>query len=121
MARRQGRWRTALVLLFGLLAPTPAMAGPYFGDWGWLWHPSRDCPRGEYSPLHYWSPELYRARAFVHPSNLDQYPAGPNPCTPATYDISTYRCRSIPPTPASAYADPAGYFGRPVGLPFTLP
>ncbi len=114
-------WRAALVLLAALLAPSSVMAGPYLGEWSWFWHPSPDCPRGEYSPLHYQAMELYRARAFLHPSNLDQYPPGPNPCATANYDLSKYRCRSLPPMPTVPYADPAGYFGRPVGLPFALP
>jgi hypothetical protein len=120
MVRKKIGWLTA-VLLLTLVAPNAALAGPYLGDWGWLWHPARDCPRGEYSPLHYWNPELYRARAFAHPSNLDEYPAGPIPCAEATYEISKYRCRSIPPMPSAPYADPAAYFGRPAVLPFALP
>jgi hypothetical protein len=120
MARKTGVWLTALLLL-GLLAPSPALAGPYLGDWGWLWHPDRDCPAGEYSPLHYWTPGLYRARALTRPSKLDEYTAGPIPCTPAPFEMSKYKCRSVPPMPTAPYADPAGYFGRPAVLPFALP
>ena len=77
MAGKHGRWGTALLLWIGLLAPATALAGPYLGDWSWCWRPARDCPRGEYSPLHYWVPGLYKVRANVHPADLDQYPAGP--------------------------------------------
>jgi hypothetical protein len=115
------RWLVAVALFLALLAPSSAMAGPYFGDWTWFWHPSPDCPRGEYSPLHYQAPEIYRVRALVHPSNIDQYPQGPTACPTVNYEFSKYRCRSNPPMPTAPYADPAGYFGRPVGLPFALP
>jgi hypothetical protein len=112
MARKQGRWRTALVLWVGLLAPGTVLAGPYLGDWGWCWHPARDCPRGEYSALHYWTPGLYKVRMYVHPSNLDQYPPGPSVPVPATFETTKYPCRSIPTAPTAPYADPAAYFGR---------
>lgn len=106
-----------LALLLGstaLMAPATADAGRYFGDWSWCWHPGCDCPKGEYCPLHYWAPGIYKVRAYVHPSNLDEYPAGPCPPVPATYETIKYPCRSVPPTPMRPYSDPAGYFGRPV-------
>jgi hypothetical protein len=112
MAERHGRLLTALVLWTVLLAPATALAGPYLGEWGWCWHPARDCPRGEYCPLHYWLPELYKVRANVHPSNLDQYPSGPCPAVPPAFQTINYRCRTIPPTPTTPYADPTGYYGR---------
>ena len=59
----------------------------------------KDCPRGDYSPLHYWTPQAYKLRAFVHPSNLDQYPPGPSEPVPAGYEWSEYRCPSLPPMP----------------------
>jgi hypothetical protein len=121
MTGTQRRCLAGLAMCVAMLAPSSAMAGPYFGDWTWFWHPSSDCPRGQYSPLHYQAMELYRVRAFVHPSNLDQYPPGPNSCAPSQYNFSNYRCRSQFPTPTLPYATPAAYFGRPVGLPFALP
>jgi hypothetical protein len=114
MRSKRGGWRAPVVLWIGLLAPGTALAGPYLGDWGWCWHQDRDCARGEYSPLHYWTPGLYKVRAYVHPSNLDQYPPGPSPSVPASFETTRYRCRSIPPTPSSPYADPTGYYGRQV-------
>src|SRR4051794_25819719 len=112
MCRKHGRKWAALGLLLLLLAPSPATAGPFLGSWSW-WQPCRDCPRGEYSPLHYWAPNLFRARAVVHPSNLDQYPPGPCPEAPAGYQFTRYPCPAIPPTPTTPYADPTGYYGRP--------
>jgi hypothetical protein len=111
MARK--RWRMVLALT-ALLAQGTAQAGPFFGDWGWCWHQARDCPRGQYSPLHYWTPMLYRARADVHRPNLDQYPPGPEPSVPPSYETTKYRCRTAPSMPKIPYADPAAYYGRSV-------
>jgi len=107
--------------LAGLLAPSAATAGPFFGDWTWFWHPSSDCPTGDYSALHYQVPDIYKARALVHPSHLDQYPPGPAACPTANYDFSKYRCRQTPPLPTAPYTNAEGYYGRAVGLPFALP
>ena len=112
MAGKHGRWRTALVLVLGLLAPGAASAGPYFGDWDWAWHQAQNCPRGQYSPLHYWTPQAYWVRAMVHPSNLDRYAPGPSPPVQPIIILQKYPCRSLPPIPSAPYADPAGYYGR---------
>lgn len=112
MAGKHARWWTVLMLSMTLL-PGVASAGPFLGDWGWCWCQGRDCPRGEYSPHHYWNTEFYRARAFVRPSNLDQYPPGPYPPVTPTFDFTKYRCPSTPPAPTAPYADPAGYYGSP--------
>jgi hypothetical protein len=114
MTDRHCSWRTALLLGLALVTPGIALAGP---DSVWFRHSSRDCPRAEYSPLHYWAPSLYQVRACLRPSDLDQYPPGPFPPVPATFDVNKYRCRTIPPTPTSPYADPASYYGRPVAPP----
>ncbi len=110
MKRASGCWGLAL-LTGGLIAGT-ALAGPE--DCGWR---GRDCPRSDYSILHYWWPELYRARAYVHPSNLDQYPPGPSPSVAPSYEVNRYRCPSIPAMPSSPYADPAAYYGRSLTAP----
>jgi hypothetical protein len=101
----------ALALVLGFLGCTAAEAGPYFGEWGWWYHPC-DCPRGDYCPLHYWAMRIYRVRAFCSPSYLDQYPPGPYPPVPPTFETAKYRCPPVPPMPSSPYADPAGYYGR---------
>ncbi|HYT95550.1 MAG TPA: hypothetical protein VEL76_42920 [Gemmataceae bacterium] len=111
MAGKRGCWGV-LVVVLGFLAQEPASAGPYLGDWGWFWHQAPGCPRGNYSPLHYWAPQIYRARAFLHPSNLDQYPPGPCPPVPPTFQFSRERCRTLPPMPTAPYADPTTYYGR---------
>ena len=112
MTAARRRWLGAGVLLVGLLTPEPSPAGPYLGEWAWFWRPAPDCPRGAYSPLHYWAPELYVVRSFCRPSHLDQYPPGPCPPPPAVVVVQKYRCTAIPPTPTAPYADPAGYYGR---------
>jgi hypothetical protein len=117
MAGKRGRWRTALVLGLVLLVPTGASAGPYFGEWGLIWHEAKNCPRGVYSPLHYWAPALYYARYFLHPSNLDQYSPGPTPSPPVQFEDFRFPCRSLPPRPTSPYADPTAYYGRPLAPP----
>jgi hypothetical protein len=110
-------WRLAWVLLLGLLAPPAALAGPYFGEWGWLWHPSRNCDRGVYSPCHYWTPEAYYLRMYCRPSNLDQYPPGPYPPVAPTYEFYRYCCPSIPAAPSTPYGNPTGYYGREIAPP----
>jgi hypothetical protein len=121
MRRKHGCSWAVVTLGLALAVPQIASAGPFFGDWGWCWHPCRDCPRGDYSHLHYWTVGLYKARAVFHPSSLDQYPPGPSPTPPIDYLYTPYPCRTTPPAPAVPYADPAAYFGRPTNLPFTLP
>jgi hypothetical protein len=96
-----------------LLTPGMADAGPYFGDWTWFGH-SVERPDGDYSPLHYWTPSAYELRSFVHPVSLDQFPPGPSPSVPPSYDVNRYRTRGIPPAPSAPYADPEGYYGRPI-------
>jgi hypothetical protein len=104
-----------LGLLLVPLVAQPALAGPYLGDFGWCWHPSGDCQPTEYSWLHYWARDLYIARAWLKPSDLDQAPPGiPVPVGAVYYP---HKCRSIPPMPPSAYADPAGFYGIPLVPP----
>jgi hypothetical protein len=98
-----------LTLLAGLLLAGSCLAGPDGDGFG---RPCRDCPRGEYSPLHYWAPALSYVRAYVHPSYLDQYPPGPSPSVAPSYDVRKYPCPATPPMPSSPYADPAAYYGR---------
>ena len=71
--------KRGMVLGLLLLVPGLAEAGPFFGDLGSFCFGGKDCPPGEYCPLHYWTPGLYRIRANVHPSNLDQFSPGPYP------------------------------------------
>jgi hypothetical protein len=92
-------------------ACAPVEAGPYFGEWSWCWRPGPECSRGDYSRLHYWAPELYRVRACLCPSNVDQYPPGPYPpVAPGFLDLPS-RCQYTAPTPSPAYAEPGAYYG----------
>jgi hypothetical protein len=117
MAPKSSRWRMVLVLAGALIIPSPVLAGPYFGEWGWFWHPGPDCPRGEYSPCHYWVPEWYELRACCRPSNLDQYPPGPTPPVTPTFLFTKSCCQtlpSLPSMPGAPYANPTAYFGTPI-------
>jgi hypothetical protein len=102
----------AFALFVGLLLPTASKAGPYIGDFGWCWKPAKDCPRGQYCFLHYWTPALYRVIYHFHPAYIDQYPPG-LPVDPS-FDQQVSPCRTLPPMPTHAYADPAGFYGRPI-------
>ena len=106
-----------LAALLALLASSSANAGPYLGEWDWLWHPAHDCGRGDYSPLHYWGPTFYQLRAQVRPVNVDQYTPGTMPPTPPSYEFDKHRCQSVPPIPLSPYTNPEAYYGRPVAPP----
>jgi len=112
MAAKVHRWQSVLVLLLAFLVPSPAIAGPFFGEWSWCWRPAPDCPRGVYSPCHYWCPEIYYIRACVCPSNLDQYPPGPFPPVAPVYQFNCSPCQSAPAMPSSPYANPEAYYGR---------
>jgi hypothetical protein len=111
---RQHGW---MLLVLLALAPGMALAGPEDGGC----QGRRDCPRGDYSLLHYWWPELYETRAHFFRSNLDQYPPGPSPTVPPSYLYLRSRCPSIPATPSSPYADPENYYGRPIVPPQPAP
>lgn len=99
------------MFLAGVMLQGTALAGPYLGEWGWCWHPARDCAKGEYCPLHYWTPGLYKLRACFCPSQVEQYPPGPAGVTPS-WQTTKYPCPSTPPMPTAPYVDPAAYFGR---------
>src|SRR5580765_7019965 len=114
MAGKLKRWRLILVAALALLAPTPATAGYFFGEWSCWWWPARDCPRGQYSPCHYWTPELYVLRSCFCPSNLEQCPPGPFPPGMPTYEYCKYCCPATGPIVSSPYANPAAYYGRQV-------
>ena len=103
-----GKQMTTLVLSVTLLMPGIVMAGPKCEG---------DCPRSEYARLHYWAPTLFLVRAYVHPSNLDQYPPGPAGCIAPSYEFTKQKCPTTPAMPTSPYADPAGYYGRAATLP----
>jgi hypothetical protein len=113
MTGKQAVGWAVLGLALGLLSPRAAQAGPYFGEWGFWYHP-HDCPRGSYSPLHYWAVDYYKLRAFCSPSYLDQFPPGPYPPVPPTFVYTKYRCPPVSPAPTAPYADPAAYYGRSV-------
>lgn len=104
--------RLCLATFLGLGGAAVALAGPLGGDSG---RQACDCPRTCYSPLHYWVPELYKVRAWVCPSRLDQF--APGPAVQPTFEATRYPCRALPYRISSPYADPAGYYGGPIMPP----
>jgi len=117
MAGMQRRWWIGLVIMVGGLASSPAVAGPYFGEWSWCWRPAPECSRGDYSRLHYWAPELYKVRAWILPSQVDQYPPGASPPVAASTLLIKSPCQSAPSAATPPYADPAGYYGIAIAPP----
>jgi hypothetical protein len=112
MAGKYKHWWIAMAL--ALLVPSSAWAGPFFGDWGWCWNPAPDCPRSQYSRWHWWAPTAFYVRMYLHPTSLDEFPPGPSPSVPPTYIIGKSCCITIPSAPTTPYADPTGYYGRPI-------
>ena len=115
MKGKWGRCWVVLGLLLMLLLPRSAQAGPFFGDWGWCWHPAKDCAPSLYSPWHYWAPTVYRYHAYCKPANLDSY--APGVPVPITFMYLGFKCRSIAPAPTPPYADPSGFYGVPLVPP----
>jgi hypothetical protein len=111
MGKRR-RWWPLIALLVAPFLPQAAHAGPYIGDFGWCWKPAKECPRGQYSFLHYWTPRVYQYAHELFPPNVDQFPPG-LPVDPS-FDQLVSPCRTQPPMPTHPYADPSGYYGRPV-------
>jgi hypothetical protein len=98
--RRTGKWGlTALIVGLGLVLSQQARA-----DGLRYW----DCPKPSYSPLHYWAPSLYRARAYTNPYPPGLYATDHFPGVPFGYNVQTFPC------PA---ADPAAL---PYSYPFTV-
>jgi hypothetical protein len=60
------------------------------------------CPPSSYSPCHYWTPAVYRWRAYHHCSGQYLYAIDRFPEMPPTYQIIKYPCRAV---------DPAVYYG----------
>ena len=114
VGKRYRSWM-ALAVATILLSATVGRAGPYIGDWGYCWKPAPGCPKGDYCFLHYLTPTLYRAVYCVHPAHLEQYPPG----VPVRlgYQVYPHPCKSTCPSPTHPYADPAGFYGRPIVPP----
>jgi hypothetical protein len=61
------------------------------------------CPGNSYSPCHYWTPAVYRWRAWHHCPGQYLYATDRFPEMPPTYQIIKYPCRAV---------DPAAYYGN---------
>jgi hypothetical protein len=115
MVSKQNRSLMALGLAVVLLTAGAGRAGPYIGDWGYCWKPAPGCPCGDYCFLHYLTPTLYRAIYCAHPANLNQFPPGAP--VPVGFTLYPRPCRSTGPSPTRPYADPSGFYGRPLVPP----
>jgi hypothetical protein len=114
MTGKLARWRRLVVLSLVFLTPAPALAADW-DDYFWWWPAPRFARGGSYSPMHYWLPERYYMRQYLHPSNLDQFPPGPTPPVAPSFDIERIRCPTRPPAPSAPYANPSAYYGRTMG------
>jgi hypothetical protein len=96
------RWWAVLVLLAGLLFP----AGSYAWPFGLFQHVPPDCPPGEYSPLHYWAPTLWKWHVKHHgvPGEpVPLYAEDYEHIGPQSYLFIPYHCPSAPPDGLSDY------------------
>jgi hypothetical protein len=82
----------ALTFGVGLSATGTAAA-----EWPWeRLRQKHECGRGDYSPLHYWAPTLYRLSR-LHSPRVPMNAADRYPGLPASYQITTYPCPYAPP------------------------
>ena len=61
------------------------------------------CPPSSYSSCHYWTPTVYRWRAYHHIPGPYLYAADRYPEMPPTYQFIKYPCRAV---------EPAAYYGN---------
>ncbi|MCI0459382.1 MAG: hypothetical protein L0Z62_20725 [Gemmataceae bacterium] len=85
MARKS--WLTALLLGMFLVVTPRADAGLFS-----FVH----CPNS-YSPLHYWVPGAYTAKAYLHPRTAILYPVDHYLDLPVGYSITRYPCPGVDP------------------------
>lgn len=89
---RRAGW-TGLGLAAWLLLPVAGRADPVVES-----APAREhCPHTSYSPLHYWTPALYRLHACLHGPKAPTYAPDRFPCVPPTYKIIRYPCPAVDP------------------------
>jgi hypothetical protein len=103
MLRKTATW-LGLSLLAGLVMPERSAA-----EHPWLQH--LHCPKPSYSPLHYWTPTLYRVAACLHGPHVPLI--APVRCLPAGGNgrIVPYPCPPVDPAHYdSPYAGPVNDF-----------
>jgi hypothetical protein len=83
----------ALVLTVGLLLPARGSAGAQCGPADGR---KPACPQGSYSPLHYWAPAVFEARACLRPLAMPLWAPGYSP-VPPHYQIIKYPCPMVDP------------------------
>jgi hypothetical protein len=93
MAGNKHGWLVGLLVSVGLVWPTSSFAG------GLFWHD--DCPKPDYSPLHYWAPTLYRCRAYHHDPQYIYPPLLEPRITPGCH-IQRFPCPPVPPAVSAA-------------------
>ncbi|MCC6421736.1 MAG: hypothetical protein IT429_26255 [Gemmataceae bacterium] len=104
----------AVLVIGGWLVGSPGAGA------GWLFH--RNCPPSSYSPLHYWLPGAYTARANLHPQRGIHYPTDHYPGLPVAVTITGYPCPPVSPAALyghSPYAIPVNSTPVPTQTPAT--
>jgi hypothetical protein len=92
----KARGKVAALVLMGMLAlPGQSGAGPLLDCV--RWHKSH-CPPGSYSPCHYWTPALYRCKAFHHPlPPVGAPPPSESACITPSYKVLKFPCPPVDP------------------------
>jgi hypothetical protein len=83
-----------------LLLPTHGQAGWFTGCSG---NEGTDCPRREYSALHYWFPTLWNVHARHHAPEVPMCAPDRAPGIPYSYKIRNFPCPAV--EPAVLYKD----------------
>jgi hypothetical protein len=94
MVLRHARWGWGLALIGCLFLPAGLRAEGHDLHPPWQGH---ECPRTAYSKLQYWTPEVYRLKAWVHHPWHYIYPKDLHPDMPINFHPIPYRCYSVGP------------------------
>jgi hypothetical protein len=87
------KWLAAIALVVGL-ASSASAAFP-FPPYQCPWHEAEDCPKSKYCCLHYWTPKIYRLKAFhTTPRYVYGCPTDPEL---SGVRITAYPCRAVSP------------------------
>ena len=81
------------------------------------WDDPHECPPSTYSPWHYITPAVFRARAFCHPLNRYTYAEDRHPNIPLQFNPIPYKCIAVPPLEGCSSWPPGSCAPRPVQAP----
>ncbi len=99
MSKHTSVRRAAWAALAMVALPAAAGASPLLGFR--TWDDPHECPPSTYSPWHYITPAVFRARAFCHPDYRYIYAQDHYPCAPLQFTPIPYKCIAVPPEPFS--------------------